>query len=505
MSEDAAAPLAADTPAAPASQGTERWTALLLFLFLAAVYALCPERELHDARFALTTSERLVSGRGWDLRPVLARRAEAPENDRPRRKGYWGRPGNRFVAPYQLLERDGRWIYFFPPGTPLLSTPYAAAVRLAGISTLGPNGLYRYRREERLQGALAALLTAAAAVVLYRAARRDLPRAASAALALGAGLCTSLLSVASRNLWSHTWSVLVGAAVWLELARWEDGERRRPLWLGALLVAAFWIRPVNALLILGCALFVACRHRAALPRLVAVGAAGFVGFVLFSRALWGESLPPYYLGERTTQIRFDEIPAAVAGLLLSPARGLLSFTPLLLVVVWLLVRRPIPGGRGPMVALATSIVGVHVLFYAFWENWMALGATFGPRLLTDVVPWLVALAAVAWRAQRAAGVRRRASRVALGAVVVLCGAWSLLSHGAGAVSPAITVRVARSGAKGWTTLADWSHAPAVRVLERWRDAVTDNPESGAPGSRRRLRRRAAGAEATGSREPAGGR
>ena len=169
-------------------------------------------------------------------------------------------------------------------------------------------------------------------------------------------LGTSLLSVASRNLWSHSWSVLVGAAIWLELARWEDGERRRPVWLAALLVASFWIRPVNGLVVVAVSVFVALRHRVALPRLVAVGTTGLVAFVLFSLALWGEALPPYYLGERVAELRFGEIPAAVAGLLLSPTRGLVSFTPVVIVVAWCLARRGAPPARRAIVALAVAIV-----------------------------------------------------------------------------------------------------------------------------------------------------
>ena len=466
-------PAAAAPP--PTARRADRWVAAGLFALLAAVYALGPERELHDARYALTTAESLVAGRGWDLRPSLGRRADSPEPGRPRRKGFWGRAGHRFVPPYQLVERDGRWIYFFPPGTPLLSTPFAAAARLAGLSTLDERGLYRYRREERQQGALAALLAAATAVILFRASRRDLPAAAAAGVALAAGLGTSLFSVASRNLWSHSWSVLVGAAIWLELARWEDGERRRPAWLAALLVASFWIRPVDGLVVVAVTAFVAVRHRVALPRLVAVGLAGLAAFVLFSLALWREALPPYYLGNRIAELRFDEIPAAVAGLLLSPTRGLVSFTPLLLVVAWLLARRGAPPARRALVALALAIVVSHLLFYAVWENWRAIGATYGPRLLTDVVPWLALLGAAAWRAERESTVARVARPVALAVVAALSFGWSLLSHAPGAYSPAITEHVARSARKSWSTPADWVHAPAARVLARWGRALAGRP------------------------------
>lgn len=446
----------------------ERVTVALVFCLLAAVYALGRERELHDARFALLTAESLATGRGWDLRPYLGRDSAAPEPARPRRRAWWARPGNREVAPYQLVDHQGRWIYFFPPGTPLLTAPIAAVTRVAGLSVLGPDGLYRYRREERLQAALAALATAATAALLCRASRRVLPRAASLALTLGAGLGTSLLSVASRNLWSHTGSVLVGAAVWLELQRWEDGERPRPAWLGVLLVTAFWLRPSNAFVALGCAIFVASRHRPALARLASVGAAGVASFLIFARSVWGEWLPPYYLGERAQEVRFDEIPAALAGLLLSPTRGLVALTPLVALAALSSALRPPPRACRPLAALAAAIVAAHLLFYAVWDNWRAEGSSFGPRLLTDVVPWLVALGAYAVAGWRAAAPPARGTRLGLGAAVAVLGVWSVVSHGAGAFSPPIAAHVARVGALDWTSPADWAHAPAVRVFDRWR-------------------------------------
>jgi len=80
----------------------------------------------------------------------------------------------------------------------------------------------------------------------------------------------------------------------------------------------------------------------------------------------------------------------LAGLLLSPGRGLLIYTP---VVVWSVLGavRSVRSGIRPETAACASIIAAYVLLTSFWFNWWG-GYSYGPRLLADMLPFAAALA-----------------------------------------------------------------------------------------------------------------
>jgi hypothetical protein len=79
------------------------------------------------------------------------------------------------------------------------------------------------------------------------------------------------------------------------------------------------------------------------------------------------------------------------GLLFSPSRGLLVFSPVILVPLYLTVRywKVLP--EGSLVVLAIVIIGMHLVMLSSWIVWWG-GGSYGPRLLLEVVPWCVLLA-----------------------------------------------------------------------------------------------------------------
>ena len=416
-----------------------------VFALALGVYLASPVRRYLDPRFTLLASESLVTRGSWDLSPYF-------EDGRPA------------LRAWQVRRVGDRVLLWYPPGTPLLSAPFVGALRLAGLSVVGEEGRFRPGQEAKQHAVIAALVAAATAAIVQRLARREVPLGASVALAVAAAFGTSLWSICSRALWSHAWSALLVGAAWLELLRWEDGERRRPVLLGALLAAGWWVRPTDALVAVGVAGYVAWRHRACLPALAATGAAGFAGFVALSWRLWGSWLPPYYrLG---VDAGTEGAAERLAGLLLSPTRGLVAFTPALVVVGWALVRHGVPRVRRAPLALAVALVAAHLAVYSMWQRWWG-GETYGPRLLADLVPLLAWCAAVAVRA-RLEDVRppvsgfgrvlRPAGTAALAALLL----WGLAAHGAGALSQR-ACRIAREAVTP-KAIWDWRRAPPFVLL-----------------------------------------
>lgn len=389
--------------------------ALALAVLLAWIFLVSPQRRFLDSKFALLTSQALIEHGSFDLSPYLPWLA-------PRE----GVKAERGLLPYQLRHSQGRLIYLYPPGTPLLSLPFVAGLRAAGHDTLDARGIYDHEAERDLQRLLAAWITAGTAMLVFWIARRELPRLPAATVALATGLGSGLWSAASRVLWTHTLSTFLIAAAWLELLRWEDGERKRGWRLGALVAALFWVRPTGAVVAVAVAIYVLLRHRSALAGLLAAGAVGLVSFVLLAIELWGQLFPRYFAFGKTLVRERPNSLITLLDITVSPGRGLLAYSPILLLVVWWLVRHGVGSERRPLAWLAAGVTFGYLAIYSRW-GW---GGTVGPRFLCDPTALFAWLGALGWRRARERTPNSVPRRAAAGAVATLLLAASFAAHGA---------------------------------------------------------------------------
>jgi hypothetical protein len=98
------------------------------------------------------------------------------------------------------------------------------------------------------------------------------------------------------------------------------------------------------------------------------------------------------------------LPQGLAGLLVSPSRGLLVYSPVLAVAFLGLIRGCVGPARAPVRYLVLA-VGASLLTLGTYTVWWG-GHSFGPRLLTDILPALVLGIVPAWPAVWRSGPRR---------------------------------------------------------------------------------------------------
>jgi hypothetical protein len=247
----------------------------------------------------------------------------------------------------------------------------------------------------------ASVVTALSVFFFFLAVSRLVARTATA---VGATLVyafgTTAFSVAARGMWQHGPSLLfLNGALWL-IAR---GDRFSVALSALPLGFAVFNRPSNLLIAAPLALYVLLKHRRAFVPFAALAAIPATLLAWYSLHCWGtlRNLGQYPAGEWFT----GSFGVGLAGLLISPSRGLFVFTPLFLFSVAALValrRDPL------MVALGAGVVA-NVLLYAKWWSWWG-GTCFGYRLLTECVPALTILLALGWERLFA---RSRAARVVL--------------------------------------------------------------------------------------------
>ncbi len=422
-------PLPSRRPAPPALRRLDAPVAVLLAALLGWLYLQAPVVQMADSRYTL-----LASHAALHHQTLLLDRYNLPFTVTAAPHGQLERH-----YPYQLDQAGEHVVSHYPPGTPLLSAPLLAWRESAGETVLTPTGQYAPWLDERIQHELAALLTAVTVLLLWALARTWLPPPWSWLVAGVAGVASPLLSTTSRALWSHTWGVLVLTVLLLHLRRLALAKPVSPVLLGTLGAWLYLIRPSFSLAVAATGLLLLDHARRAAPELAwprlflrplplrfgLTVLAWLAPFGAWARSVWG-GLPPYYrhpLGN-------PEFFQALAGNLVSPQRGVLLYCAWLLPTAWLLLRyrRALPQPRLAVAAL--GYLAVHWLLISLNPMWTG-GGSYGPRLMTDLVPVLVLLLAqglAAWRATAPQlGLLVPASlavTVALSAALHIDGAWN---------------------------------------------------------------------------------
>ncbi|MDT4896042.1 MAG: hypothetical protein QOH25_1119 [Acidobacteriota bacterium] len=392
--------------------------ALLIFALTLSIFLFSRIRQVTDSSYSMLVSQSLIEHGSFQLDRYALPRHE------PQERGYYISLG----PIYQLEIARGHIYYHLPPGSSILSTPFVAVLNLLGISAANPDGTYDPRGEMIIEAGLAALLMATLAVIFFYTARRLLPVAWSAVVALGGALGTQVYSTASRALWSETWGILLLGIVIYLLLRNEIGKREfNPILLATLLSWMYFVRATFSVHIFATTIYLLVFHRRLFLRYAVTGAAWLAGFVLYSWLNFGQLLPNYY---RASRLQFDVFWEALAGNLISPSRGVLVYVPVLFFVAFMLVRYRRHLAHQRLVWLALAVIVGHIIIVSSFNHWWG-GHSFGPRFTTGLVPWFVLLgilgtnAMLKWREERGATISRVGWRaqLACGALLLLISAF----------------------------------------------------------------------------------
>jgi hypothetical protein len=205
--------------------------------------------------------------------------------------------------------------------------------------------------------------------------------------------------------------------------------RLQALSLGVVLACAVVCRPTNAVLSLICLALIAKRLPRKLPLVLAGSVLIFTPFLLFSWSQYGSPIPPYYLPSRIGENSFP-FGESILMNLISPSRGLLIYDPIAIIAVAGLViswrHRKV---RDWQATLGVACVA-HFFVIAYYGS--TGGATYGPRLLLDIVPLFMILAVPALGYLPHRYNRTAVARVGVTLLMIALG-WSLFVNATGAL------------------------------------------------------------------------
>jgi 4-amino-4-deoxy-L-arabinose transferase-like glycosyltransferase len=272
------------------------------------------------------------------------------------------------------------------------------------LNTFGV-GVYASPGQVILIQLFSAVCTAIATVYVYRLC-----------IALGSGRtpagAVSLIYTFATPTWvygkttfAHTYSALFLVMAYYYAVRTRDSSSRDTILAGVFYGVALSVEYTNLILAIPGILFLLAKNRKSLRRigalLVPLAASGLL-LLSYNAVCFGNILTfpeSYWIGYRGqvsyTLGRFSTpLIVGLQGLLISSSRGLLTFSPVLILAVpgfYLLARgrgwKTKSGMRVEALVLG-SVFMANLILYAKWDTWSG-GGSYGPRFLVSSLPFLV--------------------------------------------------------------------------------------------------------------------
>ena len=333
-----------------------------------------------------------------------------------------------YLAQYIFTQTpDGHTQSIFPVGTAIVSAPiYVADYILMQLRSETPDisaidfEPQRLAYEKQAASIIAALAAALFFLLALRFAGLRTALAGTIAFAFG----SSMWTIGSQALWQHGSVALCTIALMLALVSSLRSKAITPTFLAGL-IAGFMpvVRPTAIFFSLaGLAFFVSVHRLRRLPIMVIGFIVGISPGIAWNVINFHNVIGGYTVNESGYVVDAAANLHAAIGLLFSANRGLVIFTPFVLLTAFdipALWRQSRDDARYRLLALMTLAAIATFFSYALFSRWEG-GSTYGPRYLTDVTPILALLLVVAL--QNAAAwpiIRRRVFATAAGSLIAL--------------------------------------------------------------------------------------
>ena len=315
-----------------------------------------------------------------------------------------GEDGSAF---WIMRGRHGHLVSKYPLVVPIVVAPlYLPAVRYLDSVAWDPHIVDKVARV--MEKLCASLIAATSVALLYLLLRRSSSLRTAVLLSLVYAFGTTTWVISSQALWMHGLAqLLIVATMLLITGRCTSPGVVAVGFLCALIAAN---RPPDAILAAALGFFGLRWAGQKWALFLLSGAVPVILTVAYNMGTIGHVAGAYALSVHASDFN-DDVIAGIAGLLVSPTRGLFIFSPFLLFVPCLLfyaLRER--SARGLTLALCAAMI-VQVIGYAM-VDWRQ-GIAWGPRWLTDMLPLLV------WMLPPIVSALSRAGRTLFGAACVL--------------------------------------------------------------------------------------
>ena len=302
---------------------------------------------------------------------------------------------------FSIFPKGDSLISMYPIGTSLAALPVYVPI-YAFLSVGGkPSPHTLFVMSEHAEKYAAATITAFAVWFFWLTARRMLSQRQAFWMAIAFGLGTLMWGISSQMLWQQcVVSASITAALYFLM--WPGLPYRAVAGAGFAMSMAVSARPTAGLFFLAgliAAMIIARRDWFRTAFLYCSVAAPVILVTLVINYRDHGHLSGFYheiLGKILAGIFTKWAVRGVHGLLLSPNRGLLIFTPIAFFGIFGLAMQLIDRKHRNPVLLSFGIASlIHLVISGAFEGWWG-GWSFGPRYLVDILPILALAATDIW-------------------------------------------------------------------------------------------------------------
>lgn len=236
---------------------------------------------------------------------------------------------------------------------------------------------------------IASIIVALCACLMFFIARRYINTGQALLLTFVFAFCTSLWSVAGRALWMHG-PLILALLYAIYLLTKEELKTSNIVTLGCILAFTFIIRPTGLIFFAGILFYLFTLNKKFALTYLSSGFVIFLGFFFLNYSIYGTVLSPYYqfYFNLLSGSGFPNLGEAFLGNLISPGKGLLIFTPVILfsfLGLYLKIKAK------EFSKFDLSLILIFIVYFLavslvkkWWDGW-----SYGPRYISDVLPILM--------------------------------------------------------------------------------------------------------------------
>ena len=351
----------------------KRITAILLFLVISITYYSLPTTQTTDSLYSILLTETITKDKKIDL----GEHFDTTSN-------------SETEIPYQIEQINDKKNYYFPHGSSFLSAPFVYIINTMGLESI-QDKKYSISNEIKIQKILSSGLTAATVAVTFLILRIFLGNTTSLLITTIFAFATPLASTLSRGLWAHTWLVfLLSISIFIVLRSINRKTLPNPYILATLMSWMYFVRPISSISIIAISILCLIYFKKIIWKYCATGFLWLLAFTAYSYYNFNLLQPSYYFANRLGTENFF---SALVGNLFSPSRGLLIYSCFLLPLLYLAIKNKRIEQYKRVLIVAFFTITSHLIVISSFPHWWG-GYSYGPRLMSDMIPWLVVISAL---------------------------------------------------------------------------------------------------------------
>ncbi|MBD3330257.1 hypothetical protein GF354_01870 [Candidatus Peregrinibacteria bacterium] len=275
---------------------------------------------------------------------------------------------------YNVIQVEDKVYNYFPNGTSILISPVVYLLDLAGVDVI--------KSDVTIRKLLAAFFVALSCVILFFTYRKRSYLVPFLLIAIYF-FCTPVISTASMDLWSQTPLLPIYAFTIYVLHKGLYKKNKYLLSSFGFLYFSFLIRPTSAIPILLLSIYLIVKDYRSFLKTVPIGIALLGLWLMHNYLAFDNLLHPYFYNRVYT----NDYLGGLLGLLFSPARGIIFFSPFIL-FGFLGLRQSLKQKDKLLPIIFLLIITVCYLITAIERLWWG-GWCMGPRFFTELMPFFM--------------------------------------------------------------------------------------------------------------------